>query len=191
VASTYALDGFAVAVGGLLVASGVLGGTEWPLLLACLVASYALWGAGLRVSLDANWALLADTGISSNAFSKAAHDLAKARGATVRRQRLAASVGYLLTEVAKEVPYYATAGAATLISDSVSTRDALIFLVGTNIGAAVYEYALACGIRRLLRRRSRPTAAPRVTAAAASTQHEPPLACRGNGSQMSETTRSR
>ncbi len=140
-----------MAAGGLLVASGLLSGSGLSVLLGCLAASYVLWGAGLWVSLDANWAMLSATGVSSNALSKAAHDLAKARGLSARRRRLAASAGYVLTEAAKELPYYASVSAATLVS-SVSTGDALIFLAGTNIGAAAYEYGLACGTRFVLRR---------------------------------------
>jgi hypothetical protein len=41
------------------------------------------------------------------------------------------------------VPYYAGAFGAVLLSDSVSSSDALIFLAGANLGAAAYEYGLA------------------------------------------------
>ncbi len=47
------------------------------------------------------------------------------------------------TEIAKEAPYYAGAFGAVLLSDSVSSTDALIFMTGTNLGAAAYEYGLA------------------------------------------------
>jgi hypothetical protein len=95
--------------------------------------------------------MLSATGVSSNAFSKAAHDLARARGASARRRRLAASAGYVLTEIAKELPYYIGAAGAALVSDALTSRDALIFLAGTNVGAAIYEYALARATRVFLR----------------------------------------
>ena len=158
VASTYALDGFAVAIGGLLVASGILAGLPVGPLCGCLLVSYLLWGASLRLSLAANWSMLSATGVSSNAFSKAAHDLARARGASARRRRLAASAGYVLTEIAKELPYYLGAAGAALVSDALTSRDALIFLAGTNVGAAIYEYALARATRVFLQQ----TAARRI-----------------------------
>jgi hypothetical protein len=104
-ASMYALDAFAVAVGALLVTSGVLAELDRPLLLAFLAATYVVWAAGLRVNLAANWSLLTCTGASTNALSKAAHDIARARHAGSRTRRFAASGGYVLTELAKEVPY--------------------------------------------------------------------------------------
>jgi hypothetical protein len=42
---------------------------------------------------------------------------------------------------------------ATLLSDSVDAHDALIFLAGANVGAAVYEYGLARLTRHFLGRR--------------------------------------
>jgi hypothetical protein len=80
-ASTYALDAFAIAVGALLGGSRLLAGLDRPLLLAFLAATYVLWGAGLRANLAANWSLLRRTGASTNVLSKAAHDIARARGA--------------------------------------------------------------------------------------------------------------
>ena len=154
-ASTYALDGFAIAVGALLAASGFLTGLDRPLLLIFLVATYVAWGAGMRVNLAANWALLARTGASTNVLSKAAHDIARARGTGLRTRRHAASAGYVVTELAKEVPYYAGASGAALMSDSVSTGDAIVFLGGANLGAALYEYGLARATRAFLRRRGR------------------------------------
>lgn len=155
VASTYALDAFAIAVGALLAASGLLAAFDRPLLLAFLAASYVVWGAGLRASLAANWSLLACTGASTNMLSKAAHDIARARGAGARRRRLAASGGYVVTELVKEVPYYASASGAVLLSDAVSAGDAIVFLAGTNLGAAMYEYGLARATRIFLRIRPR------------------------------------
>lgn len=153
-ASTYALDAFAIAVGGMLAASRLVAGFDGALLLAFLAATYVLWAAGMRVNLASNWALLTTTGASTNLLSKAAHDIALARHADVRTRRRAASAGYVVTELAKEAPYYASASGAALLSDSVSAGDALIFLAGTNIGAGIYEYGLARATRTFLRRRT-------------------------------------
>jgi selenocysteine lyase/cysteine desulfurase len=151
-ASTYALDALATAAGVLLVASRALDGLEQWHMLVLVAASYLAWGAGLRVSLSANWSLLEQTGTSTNLLSKAAHALTRTR--TLRVRRLASSCGYLATELAKEVPYYAGAFGLAAVSDSVSTNDALVFLVGSGFGAAAYEYGLARLTRSLLRRRS-------------------------------------
>ena len=70
--STYALDALATAAGVLLVASHALSGLQHWQALVFLAATYAAWGAGLRVNLRANWSLLERTGTSSNALSKAA-----------------------------------------------------------------------------------------------------------------------
>ena len=86
-----------------------LGGLQQWQLLVLVAASYVAWGAGLRLSLRANWSLLEQTGASTNVLSKAAHALTRTRTARVRR--LAASSGYVATELAKEVPYYAGASA--------------------------------------------------------------------------------
>jgi hypothetical protein len=112
-----------------------------------------LWGAGMRMNLAANWALLARTGTSTNVLSKAAHDVARARDAGPRARRFAASAGYVLTEVAKELPYYVGASGVASLSDAVSAGDAIVFLAGTNLGAAMYEYGLARATRTFLRRR--------------------------------------
>jgi NNMT/PNMT/TEMT family len=152
VASTYALDAVATAAGAALAASGLLHVAPHALLLGFLALSYVVWGAGLRANLDANWALLERTGTSTNALSKAAHDLAALRGWRPRSRRLAGSVGYLATELAKEAPYYAGAFGAALVSESVSSGDAIVFLAGANLGAAAYEYGLAGLTRAFLRR---------------------------------------
>jgi hypothetical protein len=152
-ASTYALDAFATMVGGALAASGLLGGLGPGPLLAVLAGTYLLWGAGLRANLAANWSLLSRTGLSTNVLSKAAHDLARSRHAGPRAQRVAASGGYLLTEAAKEVPYYAGAFGASVLSNAVTATNALVFLAGTNVGAAVYEYGAARVTRAFLQRR--------------------------------------
>lgn len=154
--STYALDGFAIAVGTVLAASGVVGGLDGPVLIVFFAATYAVWGAGLRVNLAANWSLLAATGASTNVLSKAAHDVARARGTGQRMRRFAASSGYVFSELAKEVPYYAGASGAVLWSDLVSAGDAIAFLAGTNLGAAAYEYGLARATRMYMGRRSAP-----------------------------------
>jgi hypothetical protein len=152
--STYALDGVATAAGVLLVASQLLEGAERGLLLAVLAATYVLWGAGLRAGMGANWTLLGATGASTNVLSKAAFDLARRRTASVRAQRIAAAVGYLATELVKEIPYYAGAFGAAAVAEGVGSTEALVFLAGTNVGAAAYEYGLARITRALLRLRS-------------------------------------
>ena len=69
--------------------------------------------------------------------------------------RVATAAGYIVTEIAKEAPYYAGAFGTALVSDAVDSTDALIFLAGTNIGAAVYEYGLAALSNTFLNRRTR------------------------------------
>jgi hypothetical protein len=140
--STYALDAVATVAGIVLVASQLLGGVGQPVLVGLLAVTYVAWAAGMRVNLHANWLLLEATGTSTNALSKAAHDIALRRAASAAGRRLASSGGYVATELAKEVPYYAGAFAAVVATDSIGSREALIFLAGTNVGAAVYEYAL-------------------------------------------------
>lgn len=146
--STYALDAVATAAGVLLVASGLLSGLDRALLLALLAATYVLWGIGMWTNLRANWLLLRRTATSTNLLSKAAFELTRRRAP--RRQRFAAGAGYVATELAKEAPYYAGAFGAAALTDAVSSNDALVFLAGTNLGAAAYEYLLACLTRRLL-----------------------------------------
>jgi hypothetical protein len=150
--STYALDAVATAFGVALVATGLLGGLEHGLVLVLLALSYVAWGAGLRVNLRANKALLERTGTSTNALSKAAHDFVALRWESPRARAIAAGAGYVATEIAKEIPYYAGAFGAAVLTDSVSSNDALIFLAGANLGAAVYEYGLARLTRAFLRR---------------------------------------
>jgi hypothetical protein len=170
-ASTYALDAFAIAAGAALVATGLVDGLDRPLLIAFLAATYVLWFLGMRANLAANWALLTTTGASTNVLSKAAHDIARSRQACERTRRRAASAGYVVTELAKEVPYYASASGVALLSDSVTAADAIVFLAGTNLGAAVYEYGVAGATQLFLRKRprpvrrqraARPSAAPRA-----------------------------
>ena len=73
----------------------------------------------------------------------------------MRARRIAAAIGYVGTELAKEAPYYAGAFGAALLTDSISSNDALIFLGGANLGAAAYEYGLARLVRAFLQRRTR------------------------------------
>ena len=162
--SAYALDGVATAAGVLLVASGALSGLQRWQALVLFALSYVAWGAGLRANLRANWALLERTGMSINALSKAAHDLARLRTASVRARRIASAAGYVGTELAKEVFYYAGAVGAAVLSDSVSSIDAIVFLAGTNLGAAGYEYGLARLTRSMLLRRSPRSPAVRARA---------------------------
>ena len=150
-ASTYALDLVATAAGVLLAASGLLAGLDGAPLVMFLAATYVLWAAGMRANLAANHTLLARTGTSTNLLSKAAFDLVRARHGSDRARRVAASAGYVVTELAKEVPYYAAASGAVLFSGSVSANDGIVFLAGTNLGAAAYEYGLARATRAYLR----------------------------------------
>ena len=154
VASTYLLDAFATAAGVALAAAQPLRGADHWLVVAFLAATYVVWGAGLRVNLAANWRLLEETGTSTGALSKAAYDLAGRGRMSARARRLASQAGYLATELVKEIPYYAGAFGAAVVSDSVSSNDALVFLAGTNLGAAAYEYALGRLTRTFLRLRS-------------------------------------
>jgi len=153
VASTYALDAFAGATGAVLVGSGVLAEVGRPGMVALLVVSYAVWGLGLRASLRANGALLLTTGTSTNIVSKAAYDLTRRHSAGTRAAQLAAALGYLGTELAKEVPYYLGAFGAAALTDAVTSTGALVFLTGANLGAALYEYGLARVTRAFVHRR--------------------------------------
>ena len=123
--STYALDAIATFAGLALVASGIMRDIELSLAWALLGASYVVWWVGLRVSLAANWALLETTGTSTNILSKVGYAWAHAWSASVRARRLAASVGYVGAELAKEAPYYLGAFGVAVVSDfSVSPRGA-------------------------------------------------------------------
>ena len=79
----------------------------------------------------------------------------------MRARRIAAAAAYIGTEIAKEVPYYAVAFGVALASDTLTSRDALVFLAGTNLGAAVYEFGLGRLTQVYLRRfRTRPGQGP-------------------------------
>ena len=153
--STWALDLIATAAGVLLVASRALDGAPRSLVLGFLGTSYVLWAAGLRINLITNWRLLEETGTSTNALSKLLFDLVRVRTRRARALRTASATGYVVTEIAKEAPYYAGAFGAAVLSDTVDSTDALVFLGGTNIGAAVYEYGVARLSCIFLDRRSR------------------------------------
>jgi hypothetical protein len=152
-ASTWALDSFAAVTGGGLVASGLLDDLGHRWVLVFLVVSYAAWAVGLRANLLANGRLLAATGTSTNVLSKAAYDLTRRRWPGGRRARVAAAVAYTGTEIAKEVPYYTAAFGAAVLTDAITADEALIFLGGANLGAALYEYGLARLTGVVLRRR--------------------------------------
>lgn len=69
-------------------------------------------------------------------------ELVRRRSCSERARRVASAVGYLATELAKEAPYYLSAAGTAAISDAVSSTDAVVFLAGTNVGAAAYEFGL-------------------------------------------------
>jgi hypothetical protein len=154
-ASTFALDLVATASGLALVSSQLLDAASRASVIGFLIATYLLWFAGLRVNLVANWHLLEQTGTSTNLPSKALFELARARSGSARARMAASAVGYVGTELAKEAPYYLGAFGTALLSDTVDSTDALIFLAGTNVGAALYEYGVARLSYVVLARRSR------------------------------------
>ena len=155
VLSTVALE-LAVMSGGALVAtSRVLNGAPHRLALSFLAATYVVWVVAMRVNLVANWHLLEATGTSTNVFSKAVYDIVRTRSGSRRAMRAASMAGYLLTEAAKEAPYYAGAFGTAVVSDSFDATDAVIFLGGANLGAALYEYGVARLMGTYLARRSR------------------------------------
>jgi hypothetical protein len=156
--STGVLELVATVGGALLVWSRFLDWASHRYLLGFLAVSYVLWAAALWRNLIANWHLLEATGTSTNVCSKAAYEIVRLRSRSRRAMRVASMGGYVFTEAAKEVPYYAGAFATALVSDSVDSTDALIFLAGTNVGAALYEYGIARVVATYLARRERRTA---------------------------------
>ncbi|MET7403925.1 hypothetical protein ABZS66_61735, partial [Dactylosporangium sp. NPDC005572] len=154
-ASVYALDVTATAAGVALVASGRLDGIGHGWAVAFLAVTYLAWAAGLRAALRANRLLLETTGTSTNALSKAAYDLTRRLTGRAGPARLAAAGGYTATEIVKELPYYAGAFGVAALSDTVGRVDALVFLGGANLGAALYELGLARLMRAVVRRRRR------------------------------------
>jgi hypothetical protein len=153
--STWALDAVATLAGVALAASELLQPAPHGVVVGLLVLSYVIWGAGLRVNLQANWRLLEDTGTSTNALSKVLFDLLRRRSSSRRALFTASAVGYVIPEIAKEAPYYAGAFGAAVLSDSVDATHALIFLAGANLGAAIYEYTVGRLTRGYLDGRSR------------------------------------
>jgi hypothetical protein len=151
-ASAYVLDAVATACGLILVATGWLVGIDVVPLLAFLALTYVFWAIGLSANLRANWRLLEATGTSTNAVSKAAYDVVGRFTTRLRIRQIAAAAGYVSTEIAKEVPYYAGAFGAAALTDAITTAEALTFLGGANLGAAGYEFGLArlteVGLRR-------------------------------------------
>ncbi len=141
--SFVALDVIATAGGITLAASGLLGDQDVWVVYTILVTSYVVWGAGMRANLRANGDLLTATGTSTNALSKFLYDRTVARTDDQRIQRAAASLGYAGTEIIFEVPYYASAFGATLATEMIDSTDALVFLAGTNLAAAGYEYIVS------------------------------------------------
>ena len=103
---------------------------------------------GLRVNLAANWQLLEETGTSTSARRRRPTISPPRRTRSVRRRRLAASAGYVGTEVVKEVPYYGGAFGAALTDPSrPATRSSSS--AGANLGAALYEYGARAPHARL------------------------------------------
>ncbi len=157
-ASTYALDAVATAAGVLLAASALLGGADHGLVLVFLAAH--LCRLGRWAAREPERELDAARG-DRDQHQRAVEGRARprcARAASLRARRIASAIGYVGTEIAKEVPYYAGAFGAAVLSDSVSSNEALVFLGGANLGAAAYEYGLAGVTRTFLRRRSTPHA---------------------------------
>lgn len=160
VVSTYALDAVASGVGvGISRVSNqaadfiadhprAMEGVPLAVLIPVLGASYAAWWyGGMRQNLEANWNLLQETGVSTNAVSKGLYEIARKRGASEKAQKRASKMGYVGFELAKEWPYYAAAlGAAA--TKQVSIQDSIVFLAGANLGAAGYEALLAYGTNK-------------------------------------------
>lgn len=163
-ASTCALDIVATATGAVLAGSHALDGATRAAAVGVLATTYVLWFAALRVNVKANWLLLEHAGVSTNLLSKLMFELARRRSTCQRAPRMASAAGYVATEILKEAPYYAGAFGTALLSDAVDVTHALVFLAGTNLGAASYEYGVArlslSFLRRSRRTPSRPTSEP-------------------------------
>ena len=119
-----------------------------------------MWAAGLRANVVANGQLLEATGTSTNVLSKLLFDAAWRRAWSPRAARAASAAGYVALEAAKEIPYYTGAFGSALLIDHVDAAEAIIFLAGTNLGAAVYEIGLARLTRRGLAWRTRRAVRP-------------------------------
>jgi hypothetical protein len=152
----YGLDVVATCTGLLLAGTGWLSGIDYRTGIALLLLTYVGWFFGAWSILRANWELLQRTGTSTNLFSKAGHDIAARLGWSVGWRRAATHTGYIITDLLKEVPYYVGAAGAAIFSESIAAVDAIIFLVGANIGATSYGFMQSYGMRRLVRHISRP-----------------------------------
>lgn len=126
--STGVLEFVATVGGALLVWSRFLDWASHRYVLGFLAVTYVLWAAALWRNLIVNWRLLEATGTSTNVCAKAAYEIVRLRSRSRRAMKVGSMGGYIFTEVAKEVPYYAGAFATALVSDSVDSSDALIFL---------------------------------------------------------------
>ena len=154
VASSLVIDLVATGSGLTIAASGVFADRSRSVVICFLAAAYVVWFAAMRVSIHANWRLLCATGACTNGLSKLGFDIARRRGWSERAERLASAAGYVIREAAMDVSYYVGAFGTALVSDSVDTTDALVFLGGANLGAAGYEYVAAVLSRCYLDRRA-------------------------------------
>lgn len=152
--STFGLDLTATASGTLVAASPLLDRAPHEAVLGFLAATYLLWFVGLRANLIANGRLLEETATSTNLLSKVMFEIARRRSGSERVRQAAAKVGYLVTELVKEAPYYLGAFGTALLSGTLDATDAILFLAGTNIGAAIWELGIARLSHRWLDRRS-------------------------------------
>lgn len=143
VGSTLAIEGIATACGLTLSNSSALDTWGTKSLMLFLAESYGMWFKGMRENTNANWELLEQEGVSTNAPSKALYDMAGRRGWSERKQKIVAGAGYVGTEIAKELPYYTGAFGAATVWNEISNDDAIIFLAGANIGAGLYEYGFS------------------------------------------------
>ena len=119
-------------------------------MLALLAGTYLTWGAGMRKNIKQNWELLEHEGWSTNAPSKAMHDLAESKGYSEKWQKRLTGAGYVATEAVKELPWWVGAGLAEY-TDLLSFKESLLFIAGANIGATLYEYGAAYGTEAYLR----------------------------------------
>jgi hypothetical protein len=161
--TSFAAGDFVASAGGIaLASSGVLAGQPPSRIAVLLVGSYLAWALGMRVSLRANVHLLRSTGTSTNVFSKMLYDGAVRRSASERAHSLAASTGYVGMQLVLEMPYYVSAFGAAAATELIDATDALIFLAGTNLAAAAYEYSLGRMTHGLVVRRNQRMTEPAV-----------------------------
>jgi hypothetical protein len=162
VTSFATLDLVATAGGITLASSGIFQGQGRSMVYGLLAISYLIWAAAMRVNLRANADLLTTTGTSTNVFSKFLFDRATSRSASPRACALAASIGYVGMQVVIEMPYYISAFGAAAASDMIDSTDALIFVAGSNVAAAAYEYVVGHITNSVVIRRSHHLAEPAV-----------------------------